>query len=102
MLEMARIVDPMRYSKSCVWSSMTDSERLRIIRHHVGKAQGLLAEVPRGEADDAFALKKLVRVLKHHLSHGELKRALSVPHGKSKIEQADAQPKAPAKKRQAI
>ena len=68
---------------------MKDTARL-IVRHHVGKAQAILAEFKSGPEGN-MAMKRLVNRLKHHLNHRELVRALSVSDGEPVIEQADVQ-----------
>jgi hypothetical protein len=82
---------------------MKDSERLKIIREHVGKAQAILAEFidPKSGAEGPVAMKRLVTRLKHHLDNHELVRALSVSDGEQKIEQADAKSVHKAKHEQA-
>ena len=82
---------------------MTDSERLKIIREHVGKAQAILAEFidPKSGAEGPVAMKRLVNRLKHHLDNRELVRALSESDGEQKIEQADAKSRVKARNEQA-
>jgi hypothetical protein len=88
---------------SSVCRNMNDTARLIIIRHHVGKAQAILAEFidPKSGAEGPVAMKRLVNRLKHHLDHRELVSALSVSDGEQKIEQADAKSIHKAKKHQA-
>jgi hypothetical protein len=71
---------------------MTDSERLTIVREHVGKAQAILAEFidPKSSAEGPVAMKRLVNRLKHHLDNRELVHALSVSDRERKIEHVDA------------
>jgi hypothetical protein len=71
---------------------MTDSERLTIIREHVGKARAILADLidPKSGAEGSVAMKLLVSRLTHQLDNRELVRALSVSDGERKIQRADA------------
>ena len=71
---------------------MTDSERLTIIREHVGKAQAILAELIDPKSEGPVAMKRLPNRLKHHLDNRESVHALIVSNGERKIEQADARP----------
>jgi hypothetical protein len=82
---------------------MSESERLKIIREHVGKAQAILAEFidPKSGAEGPVAMKRLVKRLKHHLDSRELVHALSESDGGQKLEQADAKSVHKAKKEQA-
>jgi hypothetical protein len=69
---------------------MNDTARL-IIRHHVGKAQAILAEFidSKSGPEGPMATKRLVNRLKHHLNHRELVRALRVQPDGDQVEQAD-------------
>ena len=66
---------------------MNDTARLIVIRHHVRKAQAILAEFESGP-EAPMAMKRLVNRLKHHLNHRELVHELSVSDGEPVIEQA--------------
>jgi hypothetical protein len=83
--------------------SMTDSDRLTIIREHVGKAQAILAEFidPKSGAEGPVTMKRLANRLKHHLDNRELVRALNESDGEQKIGQADAKSIHRAKNHQA-
>ena len=78
---------------------MTDSERLKIIRKHLGEAQAALVDFidPQSDPEGPAAMKRLV----DHLVHRDLVRALSESDGEKNIQQADAKSNVKAKHEQA-
>jgi hypothetical protein len=70
---------------------MKESQRLSIVRRHLGRAQRLLDGFmePAGQPAN-LRLQDFLRALKCELNHRELVQALNPrPKGRSKVEQAD-------------